>query len=82
MDFDSILDYINRHTKDYLINIIITDAEFSVPVQQVKELLKSIEGMVIFVTNSKKDEVDNISKETEFKTKLVYVLADSNFTIK
>ena len=45
-------------------------------------LLKSIEGMVIFVTNSKKDEVDAIAKETEFKTKLVYVLADPNFTIK
>lgn len=82
MDFDKILDYINRHTKDFLINIIITDAEFSVPTQQVKDLLKSIEGMVIFVTNSKKDEVDAISKETEFKTKLVYVLADPNFTVK
>lgn len=82
MNFDEILDYINRHTKDFLINIIITDAEFSVPAQQVKELLKSIEGMVIFVTNSKKDEVEDISKETEFKTKLVYVLADPNFTVK
>ena len=82
MDFDKILDYINRHTKDFLINIIITDAGFSVPTQQVKDLLKSIEGMVIFVTNTASHEVESISKETEFRTQLVYVLADSNFTVK
>ena len=82
MDFDKILDYINRHTKDFLINIIITDAGFSVPTQQVKDLLKSIEGMVIFVTNTASHEVESISKETEFRNQLVYVLADTNFTVK
>lgn len=82
MDFDKILDYINRHTKDFLINIIITDAGFSVPTQQVKDLLKSIEGMVIFVTNTASHEVESISKETEFRNQLVYVLADPNFTVK
>jgi predicted metal-dependent peptidase len=82
MDFDKILDYINRHTKDFLINIIITDAGFSVSTQQVKDLLKSIEGMVIFVTNTASHEVEAISKETEFRTQLVYVLADPNFTVK
>lgn len=82
MDFDKILDYINRHTKDFLINIIITDAEFGVPPQPVKELLKNIDGMVIFVTNKPKDEVKKISEETEYRTQLVYVLADPDFTIK
>lgn len=82
MDFDKILDFINRHTKDFLINIIITDAGFSVPTQQVKDLLKSIEGMVIFVTNTASHEVESISKETEFRNQLVYVLADTNFTVK
>lgn len=82
MDFDEILDYIKRHTKDYLINIIITDAEFNVPTGPVKDLLKEIDGLVIFVTNNDKPEVKELSKEPEFKTQLVYVLADSNFTIK
>ena len=48
----------------------------------LKDLLKSIEGMVIFVTNTASHEVESISKETEFRNQLVYVLADTNFTVK
>ena len=82
MDFDEILRYIKRHTKDFLINIIITDAEFAVSESDVKDLLKEIEGMVIFVTNQAKPEVERLSKENDFRNQLVYVLADANFTVK
>jgi hypothetical protein len=45
-------------------------------------LLKEIEGMVIFVTNQAKPEVERLSKENDFRNQLVYVLADANFTVK
>ena len=82
MDFDEILKFIDKNSKDFLINIIITDAGFSVNKDKVKNFLKTIPGLVIFITNIDSPDVKAISKETEFKTKLNYILADSNFTIK
>jgi hypothetical protein len=81
MNFDKLLGYVGKFTKNYLINIIITDAGFSVPEQQVKEYLREIDGMLIFITNCESAEVKRMANETEFKTKLVYILADNNFSI-
>ena len=79
---NKILKFIDKNSKDFLINIIITDAGFSVNKDKVKNFLKTIPGLVIFITNIDSPDVKAISKETEFKTKLNYILADSNFTIK
>lgn len=82
MDFDEILSFIDKNSKDYLINIIITDAGFAVNKDKVKNFLKAIPGLVIFITNIDSPEVKAISKETEFRTKLNYILADTEFSIK
>lgn len=82
MDFDEILSFIDKNSKDYLINIIITDAGFAVNKDKVKNFLKTIPGLVIFITNIDSPEVKAISKETEFRTKLNYILADTEFSIK
>ncbi len=82
MSFDGILDFINKNTKNVLINIIITDADFDVNDTKVKKFLKEgVDGLVIFVTNNANDNVKKIADEIDFKTKLVYILADANFNV-
>lgn len=82
MAFDRILDFINKNTKNVLINIIITDADFNVDDSKVKKFLKDgVDGLVIFVTNSNNAQVQKIADELDFRTKLIYILADANFDI-
>ena len=83
MSFDKILEFISKNTKNMLINIIITDADFPVDEHKVKEFLKTgVDGLVIFITNCENNEVKKIANENEFKTKLIYILADANFNVE
>lgn len=83
MSFDEILEFISKNTKTMLINIIITDADFSVDEAKVKEFLKTgVDGLVIFITNCENAQVKKIANENAFKTKLIYILADANFNIE
>ena len=80
MDFDRILEYINKNTKEYLINVIITDAGFSINETETEKFIKNIDGMVLFITNVDSKEMKDLAKK--YDTQLFYVLADSNFTLK
>jgi hypothetical protein len=80
-DFDELLDNVERRTKDYLINIIITDGEFNVNKAEANKFIDGLEGMIIYITNKDNHEVKSIA-ETSKKDKLYYILADHNFTIK
>lgn len=83
MDFDEILKFISNNTKNVLINIIITDAGFNVNETEVKNFLKKdVDGLVIFITNCENAQVKKIANENEFKTKLIYILADANFNVE
>ena len=66
-----------------MINIIITDAGFTVNENEIKNFLKSgVDGLVIFITNAENTEVKKIANEPEFKTKLIYILADADFNVE
>lgn len=80
-DFDDILKYIDKHTKDILINCIITDAEFGINKTEVKKFIKDLPGLVIVVTNTDNSVLKSLANETDLKTKLIYILADKDFTI-
>jgi hypothetical protein len=80
-DFDKILNYINKHTKDILINCIITDAEFGIDKAEVRKFINDLPGLVIVVTNTDNNVLKSLSNEADLKTKLIYILADKNFTI-
>lgn len=81
MSFNQLLDYINKNTKDFLINVIITDAQFNkINTSTVKDMLDEISGIVIFITNTQNETIEDLSKK--YKTKLHYILADSEFTLK
>lgn len=80
MDFDRILEYIKDHTHDYLINIIITDAQFNINKDEVDKFIKDIDGMILFIANSSNNTMKELSKK--YNTQLFYVEADNAFTIK
>lgn len=83
MGLDQILEFINKNTKNVLINIIITDAGFTVNEKEIKNFLKTgVDGLVIFITNAENTEVKKIADEPEFKTKLIYILADAEFNVE
>ena len=83
MGLDQILAFINKNTKNVLINIIITDAGFTVNENEIKNFLKTgVDGLVIFITNSENSEVKKIANEPDFKTKLIYILADADFNVE
>ena len=83
MGLDQILEFINKNTKNVLINIIITDAGFIVNEKEIKNFLKTgVDGLVIFITNAENTEVKKIADEPEFKTKLIYILADAEFNVE
>ena len=83
MGLDKILAFINKNTKNVLINIIITDAGFTVNESEIKNFLKSgVDGLVIFITNTENSEVKKIANEPDFKTKLIYILADADFNVE
>jgi hypothetical protein len=78
MDFDEIIDFMIENTDKFLINIIITDADFKIPTAEVNTMIKKIDGLVVFITNNEKREVKNMAKNTH---KLHYILANKDFTI-
>lgn len=80
MDFGSILEYIKDHTQDYMINVIITDAQFSIDRNKVTKFIKDINGMLLFITNYDNEEMKQLAKQ--YNTQLFYILADKDFTIK
>jgi hypothetical protein len=80
MTFDDILEYIQDHTYDYLINVIITDAQFSVDKTRTAKFIKNIKGMIEFVTNEDSSDMKNLAKQ--YPTQLNYILADPKFEIK
>lgn len=81
MSFNKLLDYVNEYSKDFLINVIVTDAQFSdIDTSTIKGMLKEIDGIIIFITNTANETMEKLSKT--YPTKLNYILADSEFTLK
>lgn len=79
MAFHQLLDNIVKRTKDYMINVILTDAGFDVVPSEVEKFLKDIEGCILFVTNIHSNEMQKLAEK--HKTQLFYVDADANFTV-
>ena len=81
--FHEILEYIEKNTNDFLINIIITDGQYTMSEPEIKKFLKNIKGMVIYIANN--DDADilkKLSKDREFSTTLYYIVANDSFKIK
>jgi len=81
MSFDELFDHIEKNTKEFLINIIITDAESPCDRSTATKTLDELPGMVAFVTNGSQPEVKALADSNKFKTKLHYIQAKSDFSI-
>lgn len=80
MSFNKLLDYVNEYSKDFLINVIVTDAQFSnIDTSTIKNLLKDINGILIFITNIDNETIKELSDKQP--DKLHYILANSEFTL-
>ena len=79
MGFDSILNFITKNTDSFMINVIITDAQFPINKNEVKTFMKDISGMILFITNEGSDEMKELSKQ--YSTQLFYIKADHDFHI-
>ena len=79
LPFDGIVDYIKKNTNDYLINVIITDAEFNIKRDVVMGMLNEVYGLIQFVTNSSNKTIESMAMGS--KGKLQYIEADPNFSI-
>lgn len=79
LPFDGIVDYIKENTNDYLINVIITDAEFDIKRDVVMGMLNEVYGLIQFVTNSSNKTIESMAMGS--KGKLQYIEADPNFSI-
>lgn len=79
MGFHEILKFIKDHTKEYLINVIITDAEFNIDVNETDKFIKDVDGMIEFITNTENLDMKKLAKK--YENQLNYILANSDFTL-
>ena len=79
MDFENIVEYINENTGDFLINVIITDAQFNINSSKFEKEIKNYNGLMLFITNCENVEVKNLSKK--YEQTLKYILASANFEL-
>ncbi len=83
MPLEQLLRDVVDNTKSYLINVVITDADMSIDINAVKKTLKSIEGMLIWISNSKGHANANIIDLTKngYGDKLSFVLAPGDWDL-
>lgn len=79
MPFNDLLKNINKFSKEYLVNVIITDAQFEIEQNSIKDLLDKIDGIVLFITNIANSTVEILSKK--YPNKLYYIVANQDFTL-
>lgn len=81
MPCHQLLNEIKKNTPDYMINVIITDAEMDFNESEIIKLLNELEGIVLFITNQNQEDIKKISNRQDYKTKLYYIQASSNFAL-
>lgn len=78
MDFEDILEKIVEQTDNFMINIIVTDGQFNIKINEVKAMLKKIEGIVIVVANTR---IPKIEQEAKHNLQLFFIEADTEFRL-
>lgn len=80
MSLKDILSFVEENTSTDLVNIIITDAEFTIEKQPVVQLVKKMPGMFFLIANQPKPECEDI--ERTLKGKFVYLQAGSDWEMQ
>ena len=80
MPLKQLLEFVKNNTAGDLINVIITDAQFTIDKAAVVSLVKSMPGMFFLIANEPKPECEDIQKV--LKGQFVFLQADPDFTIQ
>ena len=81
LSMSNLFKFIEKKSKNYLINVIITDGGFSgINESEVLKFVGSIPGLFIVICNEPNDQCKSI--ERKGKGKFVFIEADPEFTIK
>lgn len=80
VDFNEILEYIEAHSMNDMINIIITDAWFPIAPKESSECIKRTSGLFIVIANNSRNEEDFMKMKNTLKEKFEYLQADDDFT--
>lgn len=79
MTLADILQFIATRPKKDLINIIITDGQYSIDDAKMAQYFKDYDGLMVMVINNVNNKMKNL--ENKFPNKFIYVQADSQFTV-
>ena len=79
MDFAELSENVVKLTNDYLVNVIITDAQFDVNEAKASKFINELKGILVFIINNKEVAFKNLAKK--YNTKMFYIEADPNFEI-
>lgn len=79
MSFEEMCEFMEKTTKDYLVNVFITDAQFQITASAVEKILKDHQGCILFITNVPNKTMEALSKK--MPKQLFYIEADENFTL-
>lgn len=82
VDFNEILEYIESHSLNDMINIIITDAQFGINPNKCIEVIKRVNGLFIVIANNAGNASDFEKIKNALKDKFEFLEADSDFTFK
>lgn len=80
VDFNQILDYIESHSMNDMINVIITDAQFTINPHKCVEIIKKTEGLFIVIANNQKNVSEFEEMKNALQEKFEYLIADEDFT--
>lgn len=78
--FEEIMDYIYKNTSDAMVNVVITDAEFSFDVPKIKKFLEENVEFFVFVTNNQSPEMKSVARSIGDK-KLKYIYVGNSFDL-
>lgn len=82
VDFNRILEYIEEHSLNDMINVIITDAQFNIGTQKCIECIKRTSGLFIVIANNSRNEFEFEKMKKALQEKFEFLQADDNFTFK
>lgn len=82
VDFNEILEYIETHSINDMINVIITDAQFNIGAQKCIECIKRTDGLFIVIANNDKNAPEFERIKAALKEKFEFLKADESFTFK
>lgn len=81
--FPELLDYMSKYNENTLISVIITDAQWDIVKGSASKAIRSMPGMIIFITNNTSEsQIEDLKEIEKACNNFKLILADEDFTLK